>query len=185
MSRDLIVAETAREKQDGPRGRETRVRRRNGRSSGRGRTRRRSSWAEGGRTRGGGAARKSERRIFWEDQSACGEEAAAGPRAACVPEKVQCPLSDARYQSRRRAGIKRERRQSRRPRDSSRTLPAPDAARAERERERDREREREKKKERARLRISSHMRWKREILQRKIKKIYAGAECDEKKRRDR
>lgn len=134
------------------------------------------SWAERRRTRGGGAfARKSERRIFWEDQSACGEEAAAGPRAACVPEKVQCPLSDARYQSRRRAGIKRELRQSRRPRDSSRTLPAPDAARADRERERKRRKEGASEIEN----FVTHM--EREILQRKIEKIYAGAECDEKK----
>jgi len=36
--------------------------------------------------------RKSGR--LWEDQSARGEEA-AGPRTACVPEKVQCPPSEA------------------------------------------------------------------------------------------
>lgn len=48
--------------------------------------------------------RKSGR--LWEDQSARGEEA-AGPRTACVPEKVQCPPSEAWYWSRWRAGIKK------------------------------------------------------------------------------
>lgn len=68
------------------------------------------------------AERKSGR--LWEDQSTCGEEA-AGPWAACVSEKVQCPPLEAWYWSRRRARIKRPP-QSRRSRDSSprRTHPA-------------------------------------------------------------
>lgn len=41
-----------------------------------------------------GTTRKSGR--LWVDQSACGEETVtAGPQAACMPEKVQCPLSEA------------------------------------------------------------------------------------------
>lgn len=158
------------------------MRRRDGRSSGRGRTRHDGdgSWAEGRGTRGGGAARKRARG---------GSSGKINRRAGRKP-----PLGHERRACRKKCnvlfrtrdtsrGVARELRENGGNLDGiplERYLP-PDAARAERERER-KQRERKRRKGASEIEnFVAHTRWNVEILQRKIEKIYAGAECDEKK----